>query len=248
MPLDPSTRSQASPDALRAAARALMGRALGFRDCPPQILDALHGLGQLRHLARGEFTHRRGDPPRTLYLVIIGALEASILHADGQRHLLGLGLPGDFFGLISMVDDHCEGHDIVARVPTSVLAFPMAAFREIRAREPSLVAACERQIVSRARLMFERVYADSHVSLGTRTANMLLTLASLYGQRDAASGHPRVELPQADLADWLGMSRQRTNHALKSLEAEGLISLSYGTITIVDREALESRSQTPSSR
>lgn len=227
----------------RQRARALQRKSLGFRDCPPAVLDELLALGQVRTLARGEYMHHAGDDARSVWLLIEGALEASLLHADGQRHLLGLALPGDFIGLQCLVDELPEYHDVLARESCVAVAYPINEFRQLRLREPGLVRACERQIVARMRLMSERLAGDSAVPLDVRTAHMLRMLADQYGEADDGGGEVTLRLPQTDLADWLGNSRQRTNFALKQLEAEGVIRLRYGAITIVDRQALGSRAR-----
>ena len=48
---------------------------------------------------------------------------------------------------------------------------------------------------------------------------------------------------QADLADWLGASRQRINFVIQQLERDGLIGLRYSTITIVDPAGLALRAK-----
>jgi CRP-like cAMP-binding protein len=233
----------ASAQASKARARTLLGQAIGFRDCPAAVLDAVAAAGQLRSFGRGELVLRQGTPTRTSWMAVTGAFEGSVLHRDGGRHLLGLALPGSFFGLMSVVDDAPEGHDVVARVPSVAMALPIDALRELREREPSLVRACERHFVFRARLLFQRVAADPGVPLDTRTAEMLCMLSTLYGRPAGTGVELAVKLSQFDLADWLGMSRQRVNFALKQLEAEGLIRLRYSAVTIVAPEALQARAR-----
>jgi hypothetical protein len=97
--------------------------------------------------------------------------------------------------------------------------------------------------VFRARLLFQRLTADPGVPLDVRTAEMLGSLASLYGRPAGSGVELAVKLSQFDLADWLGMSRQRVNFAFKSLEDAGLIQLRYSAISIIDLAALEARAR-----
>jgi CRP/FNR family cyclic AMP-dependent transcriptional regulator len=237
------TNPGASPEAMKARARALLGEAIGFRDCPAAVLDALVATGKVRQFARGESVLQQGVPTRNAWLVIAGAFEGSVLHRDGGRHLLGLALQGSFFGLMSVVDDAPEGHDVAARAASAAMGFSIDALRELRGREPSLIRACERQFVFRSRLLLQRVAADPAVPLDVRTAEMLCMLATLYGRPAGAGVDLAVKLSQFDLADWLGMSRQRVNFALKQLESEGLIRLRYSAVTIVEPEALRVRAR-----
>lgn len=52
-----------------------------------------------------------------------------------------------------------------------------------------------------------------------------------------------IKVSQTDLADWLGVSRQRINFVIHELERAGLISISYSKITITDPAGLEVRSR-----
>jgi CRP-like cAMP-binding protein len=52
----------------------------------------------------------------------------------------------------------------------------------------------------------------------------------------------RVELTQRTMAAMLGVRRPSLNKVLKQLEADGLITIGYGTIQLTDRHGLEKRS------
>jgi len=222
-------------------ARRLLGRALGFRDCPPEMLDELVQGSQLRHLGKGEFALRRADRHLHAGMVVRGQLESSMLRADGGRHLLGLLPPGGFFGLVGAVEDHLHTHDISAREDCDYLAIPAPLLRDLRRREVCFVLACERQLAERVRLLFDRLAVDSSVPLEARVASMLLMLGNLYGSAEQGHVVIDVKLSQSDLADWLGLSRQRVNFALKQLADEGLISRQYAALTIIDPAGLRLR-------
>lgn len=233
-----------SPTAQRALARGLLGRSLGFCDCPPEALDALIALGQLHEVPRGAALQRRDDALTQCWLVIDGVVETAVTHRDGHRHLVSLTIPGHFVALKALADGLPEPHDLVAREHSVVMAFDLQAFRALRLQHPSLILACERQIIYRYRLLFERMAADPGTPLDIRVAHMLSMLAGLYGQRDGARVQFDVRLSQTDLADWLGLSRQRVNFALKHLEEDGLVDLHYATLTITDLPGLIARAQT----
>ncbi len=237
-----TNRPPAAPDLL-AQARALLGRAVGFGDCEPQALDDLVASGQLRVLGRGEYAVRRGDPSTAAWFLVQGLLEASLVRSDGQRQLLGLLLPGDLFSLMAVVDDGGAEYDVSAREPCVALLLPLASLRALRDRHPCLARACEAQFVHRARVMQRRLTVDPGISLDTRTAGMLKLLGGIYGTPTAHGVEFNVKLTQSDLADWMGLSRQRMNFALKQLEAEGLIRLQYLSITIVDPSRLAARAE-----
>ena len=228
---------------MRAKARALLDSVLGFRDCPAAVLDELAEQGELRHIAKGEFIQHQGDPTTHVIMVVTGLLEGSLVRQEGQRHLFGLVPPGGFAGLMAVVDGRPVTHGLSAREPSVLMMFPLEFLHALRLREPSLVLACERQIVSRARLVTERLSVDPGVHLEARVASMLCMLAGLHGQREEQGITFAVKFSQMDLADWLGLSRQRVNFALKQLESDRLVRLEYSKLTILDPEGLHQRAR-----
>jgi CRP-like cAMP-binding protein len=226
----------------RELARRLLGRASGFRDCRPELLDELVQGSQLRHLNKGEYVMRRGDGNVHVGMAVRGQFESSMLRADGGRHLQALLLPGAFFGLVGFLDATPHTHDISAREDGECLMIPPPLLHALRDRDCSVVRACERQVVDRMHLLIERMAVDSSVPLEARVASMLNMLGNQHGVAQA-NGHVviDVKLSQADLADWLGLSRQRVNFALKQLADEGLISRQYAALTLLDPAGLRAR-------
>ena len=240
----PKTNANAPRESPRALARALLGRALGFRDCPAETLDAMTQAGQFRVLAKGESLARRGAPYSTLCLVVEGSLEASVVRSDGRRHLTSFLQPGDLAGIIGLLDGMGHVHDLNAQTAnTTVLQFPGEAIMELRRSDPSLVRAFELQLASRSRLLYERLAADPSVPLETRLIRLLHSLVRLYGLRRDDGVLLDMKISQADLADWLGVSRQRINFVIKQLEATGLIRLRYARISVADPADLAQRAE-----
>jgi CRP/FNR family transcriptional regulator, cyclic AMP receptor protein len=236
----PDTYRVSPNESFRVTARALIGRALGFKDCTEDVLDELVAIGYHRRLRRGEFLCRRGEPLTTVHMLVSGILESARLQSDGHRHLLGLLLPGDFLGLVGLVDGKHHTHDLCARADCEVLEIAAHQLIELRTAHVSVVHAVEQQIAYRYRMLFDRLSADPSIPLELRAAKMLMTMANLYG-RTLPDGCVSIDinLSQADLADWLGLSRQRVNFALKKLEADQIISLRYSALTITDFQGLQ---------
>jgi len=86
------------------------------------------------------------------------------------------------------------------------------------------------------RLTFIHLEQLSLMPAPTRLAHRLLMIAHGYGEIDP----PRrlLQLPQEQLASMLSLSRQTTNQMLKDLQGQGIVSLGYGEIEILDIERL----------
>ncbi|GHT96483.1 hypothetical protein AGMMS49545_21560 [Betaproteobacteria bacterium] len=71
-----------------------------------------------------------------------------------------------------------------------------------------------------------------------RLIDTLLYLAASYGEADAMGVRINIRLSQNDLAAMLALSRQSINKELSRLADEGVITKSYGAITITDMAGL----------
>ena len=236
-----TTTDHARP-AGRAIARRLLGQALGFRDCADATLDTMVEVGTLRVLGKGELLTGRGERFDNLCVVVQGSLETSLLRRDGHRHLISFLQPGDTAGMISMVDGLGHVNDLRGRgTGTTVLLVSGPLVRQLRAQDPKLGQAFELQLAFRSRLLYERLAADPSMPLETRLARLLMTLAGLYGLKRPVGVLVSMKIAQADLADWLGVSRQSINLAMQQLREEHLVQSSYSAITITDPVGLAAR-------
>lgn len=71
-----------------------------------------------------------------------------------------------------------------------------------------------------------------------RRTNELSRKLSGMSRAAPRDGLPRLRVTQQSLADQLGITRESTNKALRSLEHEGLVSLGRGSVTLTDPEEL----------
>jgi CRP/FNR family cyclic AMP-dependent transcriptional regulator len=223
-------------------ARSLLGRAIGFKLCEPATLDAFVSEAFTKVLSKAEILAHHGDKFDCICLVLEGSLEVSNLRRDGHRHLIHFMQPGDLLGFINMLDGQGLVNDLISRVAdTTVFVVTGDRVRSLRQKYPDLSTAIEMQIAFRSRLLYERLAADPSMPLENRLAKLLLTLANLYGLQREDGMLLDVRISQADLADWLGVSRQRINSATQLLKQEGLLNLGYSSIVIKDIEALKQR-------
>jgi CRP/FNR family cyclic AMP-dependent transcriptional regulator len=225
----------------RVLARSLLGRATGFDRCPTSVLDCLVDNGQLVRLATGDIFIRRGEPSDCLVMVVEGALEATITKTDGQRHFLTFVLPGTLFGLLSLIDDGPLPHDTAAHMPTVVLKTPGAVIRRQLALSLPLHFALEQQMALRLRFVYDGLAETILFSLHDRLAKQLVSLVEQIGRKREGYWTIDLKLPQSDLADLLGASRQSVNTELRAMQEAGLLRIARSRIDILDLEGMRER-------
>lgn len=223
-------------------AMTLLRQALGFRDAPGEAIEQLAIAGRVRSLDKGEALVRKGELFDNLCVIVEGALEAAVILEDGRRYLVSFLNQGDVAGLMSLMDQMPHHADLIAReAGTQVLLIPGADFRRLRDPFPSLARAIELQLSFRTRLLYERLIADASMALEVRLARQLHLMATLSGRAQSETEHPTFRMSQADMGDFLSVSRPRANFAAQQLKKEGLIELKYSSVTIIDASGLARR-------
>lgn len=218
----------------------LLRHALGYRDCAPEAIEDLVSHGRVQTLVKGETLVRQGEAFPYLCLVVEGSLEVSVMQREGRRLLAGFLGPGDLAGIMSLWDGLGHPQDMQAReAPTRVLLVERHDYAPVRDRHPSLARALELQMAYRSRLLHERLTGNTSRSLDKRLARLLHLMAMVSGRR--VQGTVQIKVSQADIGDFLGVSRQSVNLAVQQLKADGLIEMRYSLVTIAHPERLAER-------
>lgn len=226
----------ADPLALVLSRQLLESRGLG--GLAPETLDTLHKFASKRSFAQGQVLYLRGDPMPELLVVLSGSIEASIEDADGRRSVVWYLGPGQWLGLIALIDGKGSVHNLRAHTETTTLGFPRQRFLDALAGDPALALLCLNALCERSRTLYANLAAETLLGLRSRVARLLLMLFEQHGQAGEHGPEIGLKFTQDDFAAMLGVSRQCLNRELRGLEAEGVIALAYSRIGLRDIAAL----------
>lgn len=211
----------------------------GFADFGDPELRALERVTARprAYIARKDLI-REGDPPGPVLVVLEGwAFRYKVL-PSGTRQIMAFLMPGDacdlHIGMLAEMD-----HSIQTVTKASVATIDRAAMDEMLASHPRIATA-----MYVAQLVDEGTLRAWIVSLGRRSsiervAHLILELflrAVRIGLSDGTT--MELPLPQAVLADALGMTPVHINRILQELRRSGAIELSRGVLRIKDPAAL----------
>ena len=88
----------------------------------------------------------------------------------------------------------------------------------------------------------QNIQALSTLDVAGRVARQILVFADQYGRHDANGIRIPVPLTQSDIAEMVGATRERVNHAMVAFKQQGTVSVdAQHRITIHDRRALAER-------
>lgn len=232
MRLAPREQPQPTPDPLRV----LRGGSW-FGALPAALQDSLLRDGVSRRLAAGQLLFARGDAFDGIYAVVAGTMQIDTHSESGKAALLGLLAPGNWFGEICLFDGLARTHDAHATSAAIVLHLPRGKLYALLSAHPGWWREFGKLLAGKTREAFHYVEETQLLPPLARTARRLVAMAHAYGNLPGTARRS-VHIPQEQLGQMLGLSRQTVNQALRELETRGLLRLHYADIELLDVPAL----------
>ena len=202
-----------------------------------EIFSYIQEKARRRVYRPGEMVFCQGDEPQELFYLVSGlSLTYSVLE-DGQERSMLITWPGRFFGAATMFEGVKRRSSAIALKPCEVLIIGRALYDDCAARFPDFNALLLREISADLGTMFEQLVDSSLLDTDSKVARFICRRLTRR-QCSMENGLPTLHYTQEFIARVLGISRPSVSLALSALAARGLITTSYGSITVRDAEAL----------
>lgn len=205
-----------------------------FRGLSGELLVNVGALCRNREYRRGQTVFEEGTPGTKLYGVICGRLIITTSSAKGLELHLNVVEQGEIVGEIAFLDGGLRTATGRAAEPSTCFEIDRAAFFKLLERTPELSVHLLQLVCRRVRWMTKLVGDSAFLSVPERLAIRLRDLA----KTDAHAQCAEVRISQAELAQFLGISRQVVNGYLRAWQREGRVELARGSIRIKDLTAL----------
>lgn len=185
-------------------------------------------------LAEGQVLFEQGDEGDSLYAIISGSLEFSVLSRAGRKLSLDVMRSGALFGEIALFDPGTRTATVTALEPTHLRGVKNAdVLRAIR-HAPDLSIDMIQLAGERMRWMNTQLNEQVFLPMPARLARKILYL-TIDGSQQLAT----LTLSQAELAEFVGATREAVSKTLASWKRAGVIDASRGGVQVLDREALQ---------
>ena len=196
----------------------------------------LISLGRPSAVTAGMVLCHEGDPSGDVFLLESGSVRVVRTTTNGRELILATLRAGDLVGELSAFDGMPRSAAIIANESTSLITITGDTFRHAVASRPQLAALFLRELARKLRAADERTVERDSDDARTRLINRLVTLA--HGRAGHNAARITVPVRQADLAAWVGTSRETVARILSDLRAEGLVNTGRGTIEVIDLNVL----------
>lgn len=223
----------AGPSEAQIRQAAWVARCVGRGQAAPlraEDVTALASTLAVRTFAPGSLIFRAGEPVPGVWIIRGGRIELSV-GAGRRRAVVQLLRTGDVDGDIQLLLDMPLPYTGRATSDVTCLFLSREDFDELLTIRPAISRRWLSSVAQRLAASQTRILGLLGGSLAAQAARLLA--------EEAVDG--RVELPQRTLAAMLGVARPSLNKVLKELERDGLITISYSAIEVVDRAALADR-------
>jgi CRP/FNR family transcriptional regulator, cyclic AMP receptor protein len=209
-----------------------------FGGLPDALQDTILRHGALRTYSRNQFVQREDRPSLGLFAVLEGQVSLLRHVGDDDPALIHVAAPGFWFGEFGILTGDAA---VTAVAMTSVQTFllPKAAFDRIIDEEPRYYPPFARIVLARVHILVRYLAESLRLSPDHRLRLRLADLADTKRAQTTSDG-PAVllDMSQSELAEIIGLSRQKLNRRLKCLEEEGWVELAPRRIRVLDAGGL----------
>ena len=203
---------------------------------PDQRARAVASL-QVGDAAAGDYVCRVGKPVTYWFGVVEGLLKMSSDNAEGMTMTFTGVPPGGWFGEGTALKREPYRYNIQALRKSVVAGLPIESFHWLLDHSIGFNRFVMNQLNERLGQFIAAREIDRISSPNVRVAR---NLAALFNPVLYPGVGEVLRITQQELAYLVGLSRQRVNEALASLQADGIIRIEYGGLRVLNLLALRS--------
>lgn len=194
-----------------------------FESLEEEELDALAELLVSRKYQKGAYVISEGDDSSQLYLILKGAVRATLISEDGKEFIIAHLPEKEFFGELSLLTEEGRSANVVAVNSCEMLVLSKDDFFAHTKKHTGLLLSLAKQLALRTRKATSKMGDLALLDVYRRVAKTLYDMG-IQGEHDGERCRIVEKRPtHKDLAAMAGTSREMVTRALKGLEEEGCI-------------------------
>ena len=217
----------------------LLRRCLALQDLSIDDLNNLAVLSSAQWADRGEYLCRQGDSASTVYAVLDGAVKLSRVMPSGRLMVTDFLGPGHIIGTRALLGDDEYWEDALILEDAFLAAFPKGPMVRLLSSHCEIVMGLARYLGERLNAQEKKVAALTTKRVHQRLAEGLLELSRTLSVRGNGRLVINARLTQADLAEWIGTTRETASTLLNELRRAGPIDIVGRRIHVLDPDALD---------
>jgi len=182
-----------------------------------------------------EVVGRVGERVLSWIGVIDGLLKVTVGSRQGKAVIYTSIPAGSWMGEGSVLKDEVRHYDVITVGETLTAHVPLATFRWLLASSLEFNHFIIEQLNARLAQMMAAIEVDR---LTTHTERVASSICGLFDPVLYPHADLFIPISQVEFGELSGLSRQATNAALRELSDQGMVSVQYGGLTVLDLHGL----------
>jgi CRP-like cAMP-binding protein len=220
--------------ALSPAELEFLQRGPWFGSLPAELQSLIVERSNVRSFRKGECLIREGEPGKGVFAVLRGRTRHLRSISGDDEVLLHVGEPGLWFGEYPMLARAPSIGSVVADTATRALFLSATEFRRIVDAEPRYYWPFCELLCERFALLYKYVAEARGLAPEEWLRERLAGIIHLQRMQRPVQDTATIKMSQSELANMIGLSRQTLNGLLASLQARGVVEVSYRTIRLLE--------------
>jgi CRP/FNR family cyclic AMP-dependent transcriptional regulator len=203
-------------------------------------LAELARITRRRRLQRGEVLFHKGDEGGDVYLIVSGRVKAFATGPDGDDVVFRYMGAGEIAGELGAFVEGKRSASNVAVEDCELLMIQKRELIPVLRRQPEIALRLLGALAARMIKLSESLEDNNFRPVSARLAKCLLGFADRWPE-PVGNGSVRIKLrlPQGELGDLVGATRESVNKLVRQWTSEGILEMHDGVVTIKKRAALE---------
>jgi CRP/FNR family transcriptional regulator, cyclic AMP receptor protein len=200
---------------------------------PLELFEALFAGAKPERYAAGRNLFMQDDASDRLYGVISGTIEIAIYSLGGRKLVANFETAHSLVGEIGVLDGGHRTATAACLSDCTLVSISRGQLFDRIEKTPVLARAMIELLCARLRWVSGELGDQAHLKIEARLAKRLLFLGDLIAAEEGW-----IIISQAELAEFLGATRESVNKTLTEWKRSRLIDIRRGGIRVLDRGAL----------
>lgn len=207
-----------------------------FENIPPEDVEALSANKYSKVFKKGQIIYHEGQKPTGVYCMSEGKVKIYRLGPDGKEHIVRFAIPGDLFGLRTLIGGGVYSTSSTAIEDSVVCLIPKPLFFRIITRYPEISQCIMLRLSQMVEEAESRLLSIAQKPVRERVAETLIALHNMFtkDQQDHS-----INLSRYDLANIVGTATETVIRLLAEFKDDNLIYINGRKIAIQDFEGLK---------
>ncbi len=208
--------------------------ALSAATLDQRIVEKLFGHSRVEKHAAGHNLFLQDDPGDELHLLVAGTVEISIYSSSGKKLVANIITTGGMIGEIGALDGGRRTATATCVSGCEVRTVKRTQLLQRIENDAQLATAFINLLCARVRWVSGELGDHAHLKIEQRLAKRLALMAKLFADPEGW-----IKIPQSDLAEFLGATRESINKIITSWKREKLLESKRGSFRLLRPDRLK---------